>query len=298
MPTEWPYGAHLFEADSNGINAVPCAQSPPYSIESGRMSPDTSPDMYLQVTGSRSFTTLLEQPHQRKLIENSQSGLQSMGSRRSTSLIDYGDVARPGGAIAQRSKQVMQSGGSLPPTPNVEQPLHAPLHAELPGKARTSVGMVEQPPCLTTGDEVSVAVPPTLQLTLPSRSPGGPVLSGCDQPTIQDQTPRQRLELHAASERDAQRIREAHKEIERLRGENVILRNQLHDNVRVSATHATSPSLVSIHSYIPYARPFHVLSEHADSASLMDTQAKMRARLPVFPALQLIHRQAILRNWK
>ena len=273
MPNEWPYGAHPFEADSDRINAVPYAQSPPYSIDSGRMSPDTSSDTYSQVTGSRSFTTLLEQPHQRKLIENSQIGLQSMGSRRSISLIDSGDVARPGGAIAQRSKQVMQSGGPLPPAPNVEQPL----------------GMVEQPPCLTTGDEVSVAVLPTLELILPSQSPGGLVSSGCDQRTIQDQTPRQRLELHAAYERDAQRIREAHKEIARLRGENVILRNQLHDNVCVSATYTTSPSLVSIHSFIPYAPTFHLLSEHADRASLMDTKVKMQARLLVFPALQLIH---------
>jgi hypothetical protein len=199
------------------------------------------PDKYAQVTGSRSTATLLEQAHHRtKVVEPSQIGLQIMGFHRSSSSIDSGDVALPGGA--QRSKQLMQSGGPLPPTANTEPP-----HAELPGKAHTPVDMVEQSPCLTSGDDVPVAVPSTLQLTPPSQSRSDVILSACDHRTFQNQNQRhKRIELHAASERAAQRIREADKEIERLRGENVILRNQLHNNVHVRATHATSPSLVSI----------------------------------------------------
>jgi len=140
----------------------------------------------------------------------------------------------------------MQSGELLPPAANAEPPI-----AEPPGRTHISVDMVEQSPRLTTGD-IPVAVPSTSQLTLPSPSHSGITLSGCDHRTFQDKNQRhKRIELLAASERAAQRIREADKEIERLRGENVILRNQLHDNVRVRATHTTLPWLVSIiHSFL------------------------------------------------
>ena len=237
-PILWPYGAtHLLEADSNRPIAVQYAQGHPYPVESGRTSPDTLPDKYSQVTGSQSPATLLEQPHPRtKVVEHSQTSLHIMGLSPSTLSTSSGDIALPGGVTA---KQPMQSGG--PPTANAE-----PSNAEPPGREHTSVDMVEQTPRLTTGD-IPVAVPSTLQLTLPSSSRSGITLSGRDHRTFQDQNQRhKRIELHAASERAAQRIREADKEIERLRGENVILRNQLHDNVRVRATHATLPSLVSI----------------------------------------------------
>ena len=218
LPIQWPYGViNPFEAGSNHVNAVQYAQSTLSPVESGRTSPDT----------------LLEQLHQRtKAVEPSQIGLQVTGlSHHSTSSINSGHVALPHGA--QRSKQLMQPGGPLPPTTaSVE-----PSHAELPGKAHTSIDVVEQPPCLTTGDDVPIVIPSTLSLTLPSQLHDGLILSGCDHRTFQNQNQRhKRIELHAASERAAQRIREADKEIERLRGENMILRNQLHDNVRVRVT--------------------------------------------------------------
>ena len=183
------------------------------------------------------------QPHQREaVVKHSQIGLQVMGLHPSTLTIDSGDFALPDEVTAQH---LMRSGGP-PSTTNAEPP-----RAELPGEAHTFVDMVDQPPRLTAAD-VPISVSSTLQLTLPSQSRSNVILSGCDHRTVQDQNQRhERTELHDASERAAQLIREADKEIERLREENVILRNQLQDNVRVRAPHGALPSLVSrIHLFL------------------------------------------------
>jgi len=239
-----PNGApHPLVADSN-VTPVQYAKGLS-QVGSGRTSPDTWSDNRSQITGSPA--PIPEQPHQgKKSVEYSHSDLQNTGLHPSDSTMDPADVTLPGEV---HSKQLIRATGLTPPILNAG---HRP-HVELPRKAHISIDTVQEPPCLISSDDVPIVVPSTLQIALPSQPHGRFTLSGADQRSFREQNIRQQpVELHTASERDTQRIREAHEEIERLKAENVILKNQLRDNIHGRTTHVATlsdhimlPSLVS-----------------------------------------------------